>query len=99
MDIPAFAAMTYTVLEDTPLEDYIPTLIIPERAVLQALSGIPEEEEDRLREISLDWAEKTAQPNEEFLVAFRDGPGYFRIIRRMSDGKLQEALYPKIKYT
>jgi hypothetical protein len=93
MEIAAFAEITYSVLEDTPLEKYIPTLCLPARGEIQALQGIPDEEEDRIREISLEWAQKTAGESEEFLVAFRDGPGYFRVIRR-SEGKLQEALYP-----
>lgn len=94
MEIAAFAEITYGVLEDTPLKLYIPTLCLPARSQIQALQGIPEEEEDRTREIALEWAESTARADEEFLVAFRDGDGYFRIIRR-SDGKLQEALYPE----
>lgn len=93
MEISAFADITYQVLQDTPLEGYIPTLCLPERAQILALSGIPPEEEPRLREISLEWAESTAKDGEEFLVAFRDGDGYFRVIRR-AEGKLQEALYP-----
>jgi hypothetical protein len=93
MEIAAFAEITYGVLEDTPLESYLPTLCLPSRSQIQALRGIPAEEEQRVREIALDWAQTTAGENEEFLVAFRDGPGYFRIIRR-SEGKLQEALYP-----
>ncbi len=96
MEIAAFAEITYHVLEETPLKDYIPTLCLPVRGQIQALQGIPEEEEGRVREIALDWAQTTAREEEEFLVAFRDGDEYFRIIRR-SDGKLQEALYPRRK--
>jgi len=96
MDIAAFAEITYTVLKDTPLEDYIPTLCLPERGEIRALKGVPVEEEERVREIALEWAQSTAKPEEEFIVAYRDGDGYFRIIRRL-DGKLQEALYPRRK--
>ena len=93
MDIAAFAEITYQVLRTTPLESYIPTLCLPEQGAIHALQGVPPEEEIRIREIALNWAESTAAENEEFLVAYRDGDGYFRIIRRC-DGKLQEALYP-----
>ena len=93
MEIAAFAEITYHVLKETPLEKYIPTLCLPERSQILALEGVPESEETRIREIAVDWAQSTAKGEEEFLVAFRDGDGYFRIIRR-SDGKLQEALYP-----
>lgn len=93
MEISAFADITYQVLQDTPLDRYIPTLCLPEQGQILALSGIPAEEEPRVREIALDWALETAKDGEEFLVAFRDGDGYFRIIRRF-EGKLREALYP-----
>jgi hypothetical protein len=93
MEIAAFAEMTYHVLQDTPIEEYIPTLCLPERSQIQALSGVPEQEENRMREIALEWAESTAREGEEFLVAFRDGDGCFRIIRR-AEGVLREALYP-----
>ena len=96
MDIPAFAEITYSVLKDTPLKDYIPTLCLPERSAILALQGIPEEEEPRIRDIALDWAESTATEGEEYLVAYRDGDGYFRIIRR-HEGLLKEALYPEEK--
>ena len=96
MDIPAFAEVTYQVLKDTPLKSYIPTLCLPERGEIHALQGVPEGQEDAMREIALNWAESTAREGEELLVAFRDGAGYFRIIRRI-EGKLQEAVYPENK--
>ena len=49
-----------------------------------------------LREIALDWASNSAGKEDEFLVAFRDGPAHFRIIRRFK-GELREALYPARK--
>jgi len=96
MEIVEFAEVTYKVLEETPLEDHIPTAIFPGRDHIMALEGILEEEEKRLREITLDWALKAAKGGEEVLVVFRDGPGYFRVIRRF-EGKLQEALFPSWK--
>jgi hypothetical protein len=98
MEITAFAEMTYEVLKETPLDRYIPTLCLPERGHILALQGVPDEEEARLREIALEWAEATAKTGEEFLVAFRDGDGYFRVIRR-AEGAIKEALYPGRKNT
>jgi len=96
MEIADFAEMTYTVLEGTPFEAYIPTLCLPEKSAVHALQGIPPEEEQNLREIALDWALKSTGENEEFLVAFRDGPAHFRIIRRFN-GEIREALFPAKK--
>ena len=96
MEITEFAAITYKVLEDTPFEAYIPTLCLPVPGQIQALQGIPAEEEPNLREIALDWASNSAGKEDEFLVAFRDGPAHFRIIRRFK-GELREALYPARK--
>ena len=96
MEVEAFAEITYRVLEETPLEKYIPTLCLPARGEIHALQGVPEEQEDNIREIALDWAVSTADQAEEFLVAFRDGERYFRIIRR-AGGELREALFPGTK--
>jgi hypothetical protein len=96
MEITEFAEVTYQVLKDTPIDVYIPTLCLPEQGMIQALQGIPDDQEDNLREISLDWATNTAGETEEFLVAFRDGPGHFRVIRRF-DGEIHEALFPAKK--
>ncbi len=93
MEITDFAAITQNVIDGTPFEDYIPTLCLPARSQIQALEGIPAEEEQNLREIVLDWATKAADVDEEFLVAFRDGSSHFRIIRRFR-GEVREALFP-----
>jgi hypothetical protein len=96
MEIAQFSEMTQNVIEGTPFEEYIPTLCLPEQNKVMALEGIPEEEESNLRQISLDWAVECANDEEEFLVAFRDGPEHFRIIRRFQ-GALSEALFPAYK--
>ncbi len=96
MEIQDFADVTYQVLRDTPLEKYIPTLCLPERGEIHALQGVPAKEEDRIRDHALSWAQSTARDGEEFLVAFRDGEKFFRIIRR-ADGELREALFPGLK--
>ena len=96
MEITDFAEITQNVIDGTPFEDYIPTLCLPTRNQIQALEGIPPEEEQNLREIALDWAVDVAEADEEFLVAFRDGPAHFRIIRRFQ-GKIHEALFPAKK--
>jgi hypothetical protein len=96
MKIAEFADMTYGVLEGTPFDEYIPTLFLPGRRAVHALEGVPASEEENLRAISLDWALKSADETEEFLVAFRDGPGHFRIIHRVG-GEIREALFPAKK--
>lgn len=96
MEITVFAEMTYGVLQDTPLDKFIPSLFLPERREIRALSDIPAGQESNVREIALQWAELTAKPGEEYLIAFRDGERFFRIIRRCQ-GELREALYPEKK--
>lgn len=97
MEIAHFAEITQTVIEGIPFEAYIPTLCLPERGQILALAGIPAEEEANLRQISLDWALEFAEGGEELLVAFRDGPRHFRVIRR-SQGEVREALFPAFKH-
>ncbi len=94
MGIPEYAEMTYRVLRDTPLSEFFPSLYLPEQKIVNVLDGVPEEENENLRDITLEWAKSVALQDEEFLIAFRDGEGYFRIIHRV-DGTLTEALYPE----
>lgn len=96
MEIADFAEITQNVIKGAPFEDYIPTLCLPARSQIKALQGVPAEEEQNIRAIVLDWANDSAEPDEEFLVAFRDGPSHFRIIRRF-EGEFREALFPAKK--
>ena len=95
MDIPAFAEITYRVMEKTPLSELLPTLCLPARRHILSLTGVPKDEAD-VRSVALDWAESKAEVDEEFLVAFRDGEHHFRIVRR-AGGKIDDALYPERK--
>ena len=65
MDIHSFAEVTYRVLQDTPLFKYIPTLRLPRRGEIQALQGVPSEEEERMRDIALSWAQSTARDDDK----------------------------------
>jgi hypothetical protein len=96
MEIGEFAEITYRVLEGTRFEDYIPTLCLPGQDAIHGLQGIPPEEENNLREISIEWAINSTDEHEEFLVAFRDGPAHFRIVRRF-EGETREALFPAVR--
>ena len=94
MEINDFAEMTYRVLKQTPLSEFLPTLCLPERRQILALDGAPVEEDTR--QVALEWAESNSSPEEEFLVAYRDGERHFRIVRR-SGGTFSDALYPEKK--
>lgn len=96
MEILEFATITQDVIVGTPIENYIPTLCLPAQGQIHALRGIPEDQEQNVREIVLDWATNSAGADEEFLVAFRDGPAHFRVIRRFQ-GEFREALFPAKK--
>ena len=93
MEIRDFAEITQNVIDGAPFDEYIPTLCLPARNQILALEGIPTDEEQNVRQIALDWAANKAQAEEEFLVAFRDGPRHFRIIRRFQ-GEIREGLFP-----
>jgi hypothetical protein len=93
MDIESFARVTFRVLRSTPIEEYQPTLCLPRRKTVFTLAGIPPEKLESLRAIVLDWANGEAEPDEEFLLAYRDGPRSIRIIRRF-DGCFEESLFP-----
>jgi len=69
-------------------------LCLPEQSQIHALANVPPDQE--VRTIAIDWAESVTSSEEEYLVAFRDGDGYFSVIRRAS-GELREALFPEKK--
>jgi hypothetical protein len=93
MEIQQFAEMTWRVIEKDRFADYQPTLCLPAQRHVTALAGIPAEEGANIRTISLNWAIKTADQDEEFLLAFKETEASFRIIRR-NEGQFFEDVFP-----
>jgi hypothetical protein len=60
---------------------FLPTACYPTRREIKVLTGLPPSIDPE--KPVLDWASKSAQKNEEFLVAFKVDAGHFKIIRRV----------------
>jgi hypothetical protein len=85
-----FARVTRNVIADEGFDDYLPTVLYPDRAHIAALEGVPAQED--LETIALEWAAHGAIGDEEFLVAFKIAPTKFKVIRR-NGGSREEAVF------
>ena len=74
-----FAEMTRRVMKGKTYRDYIPTAYFPERGHIMVVAEASSAEDDRIHDISLDWARKHARGEEPFLVACKETDTSFRI--------------------
>jgi hypothetical protein len=87
MDIAAFAELTKQIIAGDGFEDYIPTLLLPARQLVMALEGIPADVDTE--QAALKWAEKTAKPGEDYLLAYKINAKQFRIVHRQGKSRTQ----------
>jgi len=87
MDIAAFAELTKQIIAADGFEDYIPTLLLPARQMVMALEGIPADVDTE--QAALKWAEKTAKPGEDYLLAYKINAKQFRIVHRQGKSRTQ----------
>jgi hypothetical protein len=74
-----FAELTQNVIRDKGFEDFVPIACFPSRRLLRGLAGMPVE--DQTEEAVLKWATGIAEPDEEYLVAFKCSAVEFWVIR------------------
>jgi hypothetical protein len=84
MTLIEFAKITRNVVSRDGFDGYLPTVVYPERRVLKVLEGAPVGAE--LESIAVEWASAGANPDEEFLVAFKVDATAFKVVRRASSG-------------
>jgi hypothetical protein len=92
MSLEDFAEITQRVIRKNGFEQFSPTLCLPEQKHISVLEGILEEEQPKIRSISLSWARERAK-GEEFLLALRENERSFRIIRSCKD-EISEKVFP-----
>ncbi|HDP88878.1 MAG TPA: hypothetical protein ENN42_02830 [Thioalkalivibrio sp.] len=86
MEIQTYATVTRKVIAEEGFAHFHPTACFPARRLIKALEGVPPDAEpERIEAGVLLWAERQAEPGEEFLVAFKIGPTQFKIVRRVGD--------------
>jgi hypothetical protein len=74
-----FATITRNVIRDQGFEDFLPVACFPERREIRTLADAPANQS--IETIAVEWAMSIANPNEEFLVAFKHSASEFRIVR------------------
>jgi hypothetical protein len=88
--IEEFANITRKVISSEGFDEYLPTVLYPNRKSLAALDGVPQNED--LEPIAVAWATKGAIGDEEFLVAFKISGTRFKIVRR-SAGHFESGIF------
>ncbi|KQP20497.1 hypothetical protein [Pseudorhodoferax sp. Leaf267] len=82
--IEQFIAMTHRVIEEEGFEDYLPTLLRPQRKDVRVLDGIPEG--DDIESQAKDWAECSVDEDEDedFILAFKADASHFKVVARVN---------------
>jgi hypothetical protein len=74
-----FANITQRVIGLDGFAEFQPTACYPARRHIKTLAGLPPNLKPETP--VLEWAGSSAEPNEEFLVAFKVDPTHFTVIR------------------
>ena len=83
-----FAKIAQSVIRDNGFEEFVPIACFPLRRELRGLADIPAA--DQTEEIVLSWANELAEPDEEFLVAFKHSATEFSVVRVCGSQKEHE---------
>jgi len=86
-----FAEITRHVIAADGFDEYLPTVCYPSSRNVKTLVGLPNDIEPEPE--VLEWAEKSAKGNEEFLVAFKVDAEHFKVIRRVGPFS-EEQVFP-----
>ena len=90
MTLDEFANITQRVIARDGFDEFQPTACYPARRHLAVLAGIPAHVDIELASTS--WALKSANPNEEVLVAFPIAASRFKVVR-IAEGLTEEGQY------
>jgi hypothetical protein len=88
MNIEQFASITRNIIRANGFEEFQPTVCLPARRDVRSLAGVPEDESHEL--IALRWAAGIAEPDEEYLVAFRHSPTEFKVVHFVPGGQVHQ---------
>jgi hypothetical protein len=91
--IAALAEITRRVIARDGFSEYLPTAYFPGRSHVAVLEGVPDDVD--LEKATIDWATRKADPDEEFLVAFKVDASHFKVIRRAA-GSFEEETFTAV---
>jgi len=81
MTLDEFSETTQHIIAQEGFDHFLPMVCYSARQQIKVLTGMPPDFD--VETWVLDWAEKLAEKNEEFLVAFRIDATRFKVIRRI----------------
>jgi hypothetical protein len=84
MTIDDFIAMTRRIIAKDGFDDYMPTLVLPDRQHVAVLEGVPPDVDVEVA--AKEWAGRKTEPDEDYFLAFKLDPAHFKVIAR-SNGK------------
>jgi hypothetical protein len=90
MDIAEFRSITMTVIQDSGIIKYIPTLILPSEGVVMALQGIPDDinHEDAARQ----WIRDSGYESMEYFLAFKVSDEEIHLEHHKDDSLVETAV-------
>jgi hypothetical protein len=81
MTIDDFIAMTRRIIAKDGFEEYLPTLVLPERRHVTVLEGMPSDVDPETA--SREWATSEAGENEDYFLAVKIDPVRFKVVARL----------------
>ena len=88
MTMDEYAKTTLHVIAQSDFDEFHPTACYPTRCRVMTLAGFPSDLDPEAP--VLEWAGSSAEPNEEFLVAFKVDSTHFTVIRCVGTFKESE---------
>ena len=85
-----FAQITHRVIQRDGFDDFLPVACFPARRQIRMLKGLPPDVAPE--QATIEWASGLAEPDEEYLVAFKVDNERFKIVR-FSMGERDEQTY------
>lgn len=81
MTIDDFIAMTRRIIAKDGIENYLPTLVLPDRRLITVLEGMPPDVD--VEAASRTWASDQAGENEDYFLAFTIDAARFKVVARL----------------
>ena len=86
--IETYAGITRRVIARNGFADFSPTVLYPRRKKILTLVGVPTDVD--IESVSLEWAVRNSEEQEEFLLAFKLNESEFAVIRSTAAARDKE---------
>jgi hypothetical protein len=89
--IESFIAITRDIIAEDGLEDFLPTLMFPDRGAVHVLEDASDAMDHEAE--ALAWVRQAVPPQENYFLAYRADEQHFKVVSRIN-GEQQERLCP-----